>query len=323
MTKAMGRKRKGRPISGWLAIDKPLGMSSAAAVAQVRRVTGAAKVGHGGTLDPLASGVLPIALGEATKTVSYVMDGEKTYRWSVRWGQATTTDDREGAVVETSDTRPSRAEIEAALPRFVGAIEQIPPAFSAVKVDGRRAYDLARSDQAVELKPRLVQVRRFVLVDMPDADHAEFEVRSGKGTYIRSLARDLALALGTVGHVASLRRTGCGPFTEKDAISLDKLVDLGHSAASRDYVLPVETALDDIPALALTEDEARRLRSGQPVPIMRVAVRTANFSIPAGSTVRAMAEGRMVALARVEGGEIRPVRVLNLEPEGVPDVDHR
>lgn len=320
----MARKRKGKPISGWLAIDKPLGMSSAAAVAHVRRATGAAKVGHGGTLDPLASGVLPIALGEATKTVSYVMDGDKTYRWRVRWGQATSTDDREGEVTATSDRRPTTAEIEAALPRFVGDIEQVPPAFSAVKVDGRRAYALARAEQPVELKSRVVRVDRFALVGQPDADHADFEVKCGKGTYIRSLARDLALALGTVGHVALLRRTGCGPFTESDAISLDKLDDLGHSAASCDYVLPVETALDDIPALALTEDEARRLQSGQPVPIMRVAARDANFSIAAGSTVRAMAEGRMVALARIEGGHIRPVRVLNLKPdEGVPDVDHR
>ena len=307
----MARKRRGLPIHGWLAIDKPLGLTSTAVVAQVRRLTGAAKAGHGGTLDPLATGILPIALGEATKTVSYVMDGSKTYRWRVSWGEARSTDDAEGEVVATSDVRPTREQIEAALPRFVGSIEQVPPAFSAVKIDGKRAYDLARADQTVELKSRLVRIDRFSLIELTES-YGEFEVQSGKGTYIRSLARDLALTLGTVGYVSMLRRTSCGPFHEKDSISLDMLEDFGHSAASANFVLPVETALDDIPALALTEDEARRLQSGQSLSILRLAARLSLPTISAGYTVRAMAEGRLVALARIEGGEIRPVRVLNL-----------
>jgi tRNA pseudouridine55 synthase len=307
----MSRRRTGKPINGWLAIDKPLGMTSTAVVTQVRRLTGAAKVGHGGTLDPLASGVLPIALGEATKTVAYIMDGAKTYRWRVTWGEARSTDDAEGVVVETSDRRPTPAEIEAALPAFLGEIEQVPPVYSAVKVEGRRAYDLARNQQSVELQPRRVRIDSFRLVEATP-DSAEFEVGSGKGAYIRALARDLAKALGTVGYVSSLRRTSCGPFDERRAISLDKLVEFGHSAASANLVLPVETALDDIPALALTEDEARRLQSGQSVSILRLAARSPLPSISAGATVRAMAEGRLVALARIEGGAIRPIRVLNL-----------
>jgi tRNA pseudouridine55 synthase len=308
----MGRRRKGLPINGWIAIDKPLGMTSTSVVTQVRRAFDAAKAGHGGTLDPLATGILPIALGEATKTVSYVMDGAKTYHLRVRWGEARSTDDGEGEVVATSDRRPTRAEIEAALPRFIGEIEQVPPQFSAVKVAGQRAYDLARDGETVELKPRRIRIDSFKLLGAPDADHADFEVGSGKGAYMRSLARDLAIALGTVGHIALLRRTRCGPFTESEAISLDKLGQLVHSAASANCLLPVETALDDIPALALTEAEARRLQSGQSVSLLRMAARDPLAFCPPDGTVRAMAEGRLVALARIDGGEVRPVRVLNL-----------
>ncbi len=308
----MARRRRGQPINGWVAIDKPLGMSSTAVVSRVRRLLDAAKAGHGGTLDPLATGVLPVALGEATKTVSYVMDGAKTYRWRVRWGEARSTDDREGAVIATSDVRPDRAAIEAALPAFVGDIEQVPPRFSAVKIAGQRAYDLARGGEELVLEPRRVRIESFTLVGQPDADHADFEVRSGKGTYIRSLARDLAAALGTVGHVAVLRRTSCGPFHESAAISLDSLEQLVQGAASANCVLPVETALDDIPALALTEAEARRLQTGQPVSLLRLAAREVLTSVPPDATVRAMADGRLVALARIAGGEVRPVRVLNL-----------
>ncbi|MTJ82536.1 MAG: tRNA pseudouridine(55) synthase TruB [Telmatospirillum sp.] len=307
----MGRKRRGLPINGWIAIDKPLGLTSTDVVTRVRRMTGAAKVGHGGTLDPLASGVLPIALGEATKTVAYVMDGAKTYRWQVTWGEARSTDDREGVVTETSPVRPAIADIEAVIPRFLGEIEQVPPAYSAVKIGGRRAYDLARSDEPVELKSRIVRIDRFTLIDATE-DTATFEVGCGKGAYIRSLARDIALALGTVGHVSLLRRTSCGPFHEMNAISLDMLEDFGHSAASAKLVLPVETALDDIPALALTEDEARRLQNGQALPVDRLAVPNPHPSISAGATVRAMVEERLVALARIDGVEVRPIRVLNL-----------
>ncbi len=308
----MARRRSGLPINGWIIIDKPAGMTSTTVVTVVRRALNAAKAGHGGTLDPMATGVLPIALGEATKTVAYVMDGTKTYHWRVRWGEARSTDDAEGEVVATSDARPTREWIEAALPVFHGNLTQVPPKYSAVKIAGQRAYDLARGGEAVEIKPRVVRIDRFALMGLPDRDHADFEVRSGKGTYMRALARDLALALGTVGHIAQLRRIACGPFTEADAISLDKLTQLGHIAASANHVLPIETALDDIPALALTEAEARRLQSGQPVSLLRVAAREPIAFVPPDGTVRAMAEGRLVALARIEGGEVRPVRVMNL-----------
>ena len=308
----MARRRRGLPVHGWLIVDKPIGVSSAAMVARVRRATRAAKAGHGGTLDPLATGVLPVALGEATKTVSYVMDGPKTYRFSVRWGEARATDDSEGAIIETSDRRPDAAAIEGVLPRFTGTIEQIPPAYSAIKVEGHRAYALARADVEVELKPRAVVIERLVLLGQPDRDHAEFECVAGKGAYMRALARDIAGALGTVGHIAELRRTAVGPFTEAQAISLDKLDALGHSAPPAEYLLAVEIALVDIPALALTGAKARRLQHGQPVAVLPVANRTPLTRVSKDAVFCAMAEGRPVALARISGGEIRPLRVLNL-----------
>jgi tRNA pseudouridine55 synthase len=307
----MGRKRSGTTINGWIAIDKPFGMTSTNVVSKVRRLTSAAKVGHGGTLDPLASGVLPIAFGEATKTVAYVMDGAKAYRWQVTWGEARSTDDAEGPVVATSANRPSLADIEAVLPGFIGDIEQVPPAFSAVKIGGQRAYDLARAELSVELRSRMVRIDAFRVVETT-ADTATFEVSCGKGTYIRSLARDLAQVLGTVGYVSFLRRTRCGPFHEGNAISLDMLENFGHSAASANLVLPVVTVLDDIPALALTEDEARRLQNGQSLSVLRLVSQNPQASISAGATVRAMAEERLVALARIDGVEVRPIRVLNL-----------
>ena len=308
----MSRRRRGTPIHGWLVLDKPAGMTSAGVVGKVRRLTGAAKVGHAGTLDPLATGILPLALGEATKTVAYVMDDTKDYRFTVRWGEARASDDGEGEVTKTSRHRPSEAEIRAVLDRFTGDIDQVPPAYSAVKVGGRRAYALARADAAPELKSKRVRIDRLALVSVPDADHARFEAVTGKGTYMRSLARDMAVALGTVGHVAALRRTRVGPFGEERAISLDKLEELGHSAALLDRLLPVETALDDIPALALTEAEARDLRHGRPVPVLPVASRSPLKNVAQNAVVCAMAGGRPVALARIKGGEIRPLRVLNL-----------
>jgi len=308
----MARKRRGTPIHGWIVIDKPPGLSSSAVVGRVKRLTGAAKVGHAGTLDPLATGVLPMALGEATKTVAYLMDGRKAYCFTVRWGEARDTDDAEGAVTAVSDTRPTTAEIEAVLGRFRGSIEQVPPAFSAIKVGGRRAYALARGDAAPALSARTVQIHDLTLKAMPDRDHAEFEAVSGKGAYMRSLARDLAVALGTVGHVSALRRTAVGPFHESQAISLDKLESLGHSAPLSGHLLPVETVLDDIPALALTEREARKLSHGQAIPVLPVASRSPFKNIGQGDVVRAMVEGRLVALAKIKGGEIRPFRVINL-----------
>ncbi len=309
----MGRKRKGRPIHGWLVIDKPSGITSARVVAIVRSRLGAQKAGHGGTLDPLATGILPIALGEATKTVAYVMDGSKDYRFTVRWGEARDTDDAEGAVTETSEMRPQEAEIRAVLGEFTGDISRVPPAYSAVKVDGKRAFALARAGQEVKLAPRNITIEDLRLADMPDSDHAIFEVRSGKGAYMRSLARDIALRLGTVGHIVKLRRTAVGPFSEDDAISLDYLDSVGHSAPLSEHLLSIETALDDIPALALNAAQADHLRHGRPVRVQgggRTFVAIGDLG--EGEVLCAMADGRPVALARLEGDEIRPMRVLNI-----------
>ena len=308
----MGRKRRGKAIHGWIIIDKPGGLSSNAVVGRVRRLTGAAKVGHAGTLDPMATGVLPMALGEATKIVSYLMDGAKAYRFTVRWGEQRDTDDAEGEVVATSDARPAKEQILVVLGNFIGDIEQVPPVFSAIKIEGKRAYALARADQAPEMKPRTIHIEDLKLLSVVDADHAEFEAVSGKGAYMRSLARDLGTALGTVGHIVQLRRIAVGPFDEKQAISLDKLESLRHSAPLSEYLLPVETVLDDIPALALTETEARKLSQGQAIPVLPVASRSPLKNIGQGDVVRVMAEGRLVALAKINGGEIRPFRVMNL-----------
>ncbi len=308
----MARKRKGDPVHGWVIVDKPLGLSSSKVVGIVRKSLNAQKAGHGGTLDPLATGVLPIALGEATKTVSYAMDGTKKYRFSICFGESRTTDDREGDVLETSDVRPTAEQITGVLGQFTGDIDQVPPIFSAIKVDGKRAYDLARADQDVALKPRTISVHEITLCDMPDADHAVLEVVAGKGTYVRSLARDIARAVGTVGHVSELRRTAVGPFSEKDAISLDILNSLGHSAPPGEIVLPIETVLDDIPALALTEQEARRLRHGQAIPALPVATRSPLTDINLDEVMCAMSGKCLVALVKVSGGEVRPVRVMNL-----------
>ncbi len=310
----MARKRRGQPIHGWIVIDKPQGMTSARVVARVRAITDAAKAGHAGTLDPLATGVLPIALGEATKTVAWVMDGSKAYRFMVRWGEARDTDDTEGIVTETSEVRPSEAEIRAALPQFVGAVQQTPPVYSAIKVEGRRSYALARADETVPLDARTVRIESVELVESPDPDHAVLEVRCGKGVYIRSLARDLARALGTFGHVCQIRRLAAGPFDEASAISLDHLDALRHSAPSSDYLLPVETALDDIPALALTETQAEHLRHGRPVRVRGPGgLRFVDTDdLDQDRTVCAMTGGQLVALVRLDGDELRPVRVLNL-----------
>ena len=301
----MARRKKGGKVDGWVVLDKPVGLGSTQAVGKVRRLFDAQKAGHGGTLDPLASGVLPIALGEATKTVPFVMDGRKEYRFTLRFGEARSTEDAEGEVTATSEVRPDDAAIAAALGAFTGEIEQTPPAFSALKIDGKRAYDLARAGETVELKPRQVLIERLELTGRPDRDHADFVVRCGKGTYIRSLGRDLALALGTVGHLSMLRRTAAGPFREEGSISLSKLEALGHIRALLGALAPVATALDDIPALAMTEAQADKLRQGQPVVLTRDAP-------PSGALVRAELDGRLVALVRSDGVALQPVRVFNL-----------
>ncbi len=290
-----------RPLNGWLVVDKPINLTSARVVARLKRLCPGSKVGHCGTLDPLATGVLPVAFGEATKTVSYAMAGLKRYRFQVRWGEARDTDDAEGRVIETNARRPDAAAIEAALAAFQGLIQQVPPDYSAIKVRGRRAYELARQSRPVTLAPREVRVDRFALM-AAESDTADFEVTCGKGTYVRALARDLARALETVGHVAALRRTAVGPFDEKDAISLDNQGVLVHSAALAERLLPVEAALADIPALALTIAEAERLHHGQ-------AIATASSG---DGIVCARTGKRLVALAEVNRGLVRPVRVFNL-----------
>ena len=307
----MGRRRGGRPIHGWVVLDKPLGLTSSQAVGAVRRITGAAKAGHGGTLDPLATGVLPIALGEATKTVAWAMAGRKVYRFRLRWGEARSTDDGEGEVVATSAVRPSAVAITAALPGFTGSILQVPPVYSAIKLGGQRAYALARAGAEVALAPRPVEITTLRLVGQPDADHAEFEMETGKGAYVRALGRDLALALGTVAHVAELRRLAVGPFSLERAISLDNLAALDHSAAAFGHLLPIETALDDIPALALTEAEAHRLRHGQSVVPLLAADRARIDQLGTGAMVRATTGRTLVALAEIVAGGLRPVRVIN------------
>jgi tRNA pseudouridine55 synthase len=300
---------KGRPINGWLCLDKPQGMTSTDAVTRVRRATDARKVGHGGTLDPLATGVLPIAMGEATKTVAYAMDGRKHYRFTARLGEARTTDDVEGGILATSDQRPTTTAIETALPRFIGAIEQVPPRFAAVKVEGERAYDLARRGEVVELAPRTVQVDRFDLVERIDPDHATFEVVCGRGTYVRALVRDLGDQLGCLGQVVALSRLRVGPFRIEDAISVTALEQLVADDALGQALLPVGAPLGELPALSLTQPQVDRLCAGQTI---RVAPGLLADEPEADATVRDMASGRMVALARLRGAELSPVRVFNL-----------
>jgi tRNA pseudouridine55 synthase len=286
-------------------------MTSTDVVNRVRRGFDAQKAGHGGTLDPLATGVLPIAFGAATKTVPYVMDGTKLYHFTLRLGESRDTDDADGQVTGTSATRPENATLEAALPAFRGAIMQVPPAYSAIKVAGERAYDMAREGRAPVLEPRPARVDRFDLIDRPDADTAVFAVESGKGVYMRSLARDLAVACGTVGHVVALRRLRVGPFTEAGAISLDKCCagdDM--PPASPDLLLPVATALADIPALALTEAEAFFLSRGQAISLVDLMGRIPGTADPDGGLARAMAGTRVLGLCRLSEGMLRPERLL-------------
>ncbi|MGI9499120.1 MAG: tRNA pseudouridine(55) synthase TruB [Geminicoccaceae bacterium] len=320
-------RRKGRPINGWLCLDKPEGMTSTSAVGFVRRVTQAAKAGHGGTLDPLATGVLPIAMGEATKTVSFVMEGEKQYRFTMKLGAATTTDDSEGEIVESSDVRPRTAEIEAALGSYVGSIEQVPPDFAAVKVAGERAYDIARRGETVELEARTVQVRDLSLVERQDDDHVVLDLTCGKGTYVRAIARDLGRQLGCFGHVTALRRTKVGAFEADQAVSPETLECLVRDDAFPQVLRPLKDALSGLPALALTQPQVERLRAGQTIRVAPHMVTRPSAVSGSGAvtgpgvqgggededtTIRAMASGDVVALARLSGGELSPIRVFNL-----------
>jgi tRNA pseudouridine55 synthase len=291
-----------RVLDGWLVLDKGPGMTAADAVALVRRITGAIKAGHAGALDPLATGVLPVALGEATKTVPFVMDAAKTYRFMVRWGEERDTDDADGRVTASAASRPTADAIAAALPEFRGLIEQTPPDYSAVKVAGVRAYKLARQGGDLALASRQVRIDSFELIERLGDDGARFEVRCGKGTYVRALARDLGRRLGCLGHVVELHRAAVGRFGEDAAFSLDKLAQVWHESDPASILVPVATALADIPALALTGPQAERLRQGQTVRVERVA----------DGRVCATVAGKPIAVADVTAGEVRSVRVFNL-----------
>jgi len=300
------RKPKGRDISGWLCLDKAVGQTSTACVASVKRLFDAQKVGHAGTLDPLASGALPIALGEATKTVPFVQDGAKQYRFTIRWGVDTDSDDADGTVTATSDVRPTCAAIEAALPAFTGEIMQRPPSFSAIKIGGERAYDLARGGEMVELAERPVSIHRLALVDMPDPDHTVLEAECGKGTYVRSLARDLAHRLGTRGHVSALRRLSVGPFDATNMIPLAALItarEEGPVTGLDRFLMPIGMALTALPEIVIPRNELPRVMRGQPV-LLRGA------GIPAAADpVHATYGGRSVAIGAIERGEFHPKRV--------------
>ena len=303
-------RRKGNGINGWLILDKPQGLTSNQALGRLKRLYNPKKVGHAGTLDPLATGVLPIAFGEATKTVAHVVDCEKSYDFTIRWGIETDTDDAEGKPTRTSDVRPGREAIEAALPAFIGDIMQVPPCYSAIKIEGERAYDLARDGETVEIEPRLVSVYELEIEETISPDLTRLICACGKGTYVRAIARDLGRALGCFGHIAALRRTSVGAFDEEDAICLEKLEELSNSAdgfsALMGAITPVETALDGIPALAVSGDDAARLKRGQ-----SILIRGASAPILKGP-IYATSRGVLVAIGEVERGEMHPIRVFNI-----------
>ncbi len=302
------RGKRGRPkndLDGWILLDKPQGLTSTQALAAVKRLFLPAKAGHAGTLDPLATGLLPLALGEATKTVPYVVDGEKSYRFTIRWGAQTDTDDSDGEVIATSDVRPSRDAIDAALVTFVGEIEQIPPQYSAVKINGQRAYDLARGGETVEIKPRTVTITRLEIVGEPSADEVTLEADCGKGTYVRAIARDLGAALGTAGHVTALRRTRVGPFGEADMVTLDALsasAEADTQAALDGVLRKPADALASVPALPVDQNASGRLRRGQAILLRPTD------PVPDG-LVRAMSGPHVVALCEPAAGELRPLKV--------------
>ena len=298
----MARRRKGRDISGWLVVDKPAGVTSSAVVNKVRWAFNANKAGHAGTLDPEATGVLAVALGEATKTVPYITDALKAYRFTVRLGQATNTDDAEGEVIATSDARPSDDEIKEALGGFLGDIMQVPPKFSAVKIDGQRAYKLARDDEDFEIAARPLWVEELIMTDRPDADHVELEMTCGKGGYVRSIARDLGEKLGCYGHVLKLRRIWSGPFEAEDGISWDQLEELARTPELDEYLHPLEDGLSDLPEVKATEQGAARMRNGNPGMVVA-------HDVEYGEECWASFDGHAVAVGVFKAGELHPNRV--------------
>jgi tRNA pseudouridine55 synthase len=302
----MARRKKGREVHGWLVVDKPAGITSTSVVNKVRWALNAQKAGHAGTLDPEATGVLAVALGEATKTVPYITDALKSYRFSVRLGQSTNTDDAEGEMIFESDTRPTDAEIEAALPQFTGDIMQVPPKFSAVKIDGERAYKLARADEEFEIASRPLYVDELTLIERVDADHAILEMVCGKGGYVRAIARDLGEVLGCFGHVQWLRRNWSGPWDAEDGITLDTIDKLAKTEALDAYVRPVEEGLTDLEEVRCTPEGAVRLKNGNPGMVYPAD------GVEYGDEVWASFEGKPLAVGRYMGGELHPSRVFNL-----------
>ncbi|MFC3074769.1 tRNA pseudouridine(55) synthase TruB [Shinella pollutisoli] len=304
------RKPKGRPVSGWLILDKPFDFGSTEAVSKIKWLYKAQKAGHAGTLDPLASGMLPIALGDATKTVPYVMDGRKIYEFTVTWGEERTTDDLEGEMTKSSDARPAQEAIRAILGRYTGVIRQVPPQFSAIKIDGERAYDLARDGETVEIPSREVEIHRLTLIGCPDENTAAFEVECGKGTYVRALARDFGRELGCYGHISALRRTFVAPFGEEDMVPLAELTALEaiedeaeRLAALDAFLIETGEALSDLPQIVVTDDQAHRLRMGNPI-----LLRGRDAPVSADEAY-ATARGKLVAIGEIGGGEFRPKRV--------------
>lgn len=300
----MARKRKGRDISGWLVVDKPAGPTSTAVVNKVRWALDAKKAGHAGTLDPEATGVLAIALGEATKTVPYITDALKAYVFTVRLGIATNTDDAEGEVIDTAETRPDDDAIKAALAGFIGEIEQVPPQFSAVKVDGERAYKRARDGEEMKLEARPLFVESLLLTDRPDADHVTLEMVCGKGGYVRSIARDLGQALGCFGHVRELRRIWSGPFEASEGLSMEQVEALARTPDLDAHLLPLEKGLDDLPEVKATAEGTTRLRNGNPGMVIATDVEY-------GDECWASFDGHAVAVGRFKAGELHPSRVFN------------
>ena len=304
------RKPKGRPISGWLILDKPYDFGSTEAVSKIKWLFKAQKAGHAGTLDPLASGMLPIALGDATKTVPYVMDGRKIYEFTVTWGEERATDDMEGEAVHVSGIRPSEQAIRDLLPNYTGVINQVPPQFAAITIDGARAYDLARDGEVIEIPAREVEVHRLTLIGCPDENSARFEVECGKGTYVRSLARDLGRDLGCYGYVSELRRSFVAPFAEETMVPLARLVELEaiedqdeRLAALDAFLIPTGEALSGLPHVAVSEDQAHRLKMGNPV-----ILRGRDAPLPAPEAY-ATASGALIAISEIAEGEFRPRRV--------------
>tara|TARA_Y100000588_G_scaffold362574_1_gene424402 strand:- start:1492 stop:2418 length:927 start_codon:yes stop_codon:yes gene_type:complete len=308
----MKQQNKKHNVNGWIIIDKPTGKTSSKVVNEVRHLLSARKAGHAGTLDPAATGILPIALGEATKTIPYLVNSLKSYQFTVRWGEDRDTNDSEGSIIASSKIRPDITSIKHSLHEFVGQIKQLPPDYSAVKVNGQRAYKLAREKEKINLAPRTIFIESFDLIEILSDDRATFRVTSGKGAYMRSLARDLGRRLGTYGHISALRRLKVGPFSEKDAISLDSLEALAHSPENHKLILPVEAALDGIPALNLSGDKANRLRCGQSIPVSEELDWVHGEAARENGLLYTVSCGKLLAVSLLQGGCIKPVRVLNL-----------